>query len=338
MQTRLPKKKIAMFLAYCGTDFHGMQINGALPTIESALFSSLCTVGAVSSANADSITKIGFMRSCRTDKGVHAAAQLVSFKCILPSDLGISEEEFLVRLNESLPQSIRVFGFVPVAGGFHAQKACDSRIYEYIFPTWILGAESSQKLKEVEELLKHFEGTHNFHNFTVGKEATDPSAKRYIKSFALARLFTIPESASGPACEWQSLKIHGQSFMLHQIRKMVGLIFLLVRRKPEIGSEERLEIMDKLFDPSFKANVPKAPSVGLMLERPFFETYNSNPVCAHRDRITFDRYNEEIEQFKEQFIYPQMWKEEGEQKLFEAWISCIEEHAYEFEPYLSVSK
>ena len=338
LNRKLPKKKIAMFLAYSGTDYHGMQINGDLPTIESTLFTSLCKIGAVSSCNADSITKIGFMRSCRTDKGVHVAAQLVSFKSILPHELGISEDEFIIKINESLPPSIRVFGFVQVAGGFHSQKACDSRIYEYLFPLWILGdSDREQKLCEVESLLAHYQGTHCFHNFTIGKDGKDPSAKRFIKSFTLSKVistFSIPQTLEESFSEWRSLKVHGQSFMLHQIRKMVGLVFLLVRQKPVIPMEIRYKIMDKLFDPVVKANVPKAPSVGLLLERPFFETYNSNPACQHRERISFEKYEDEITHFKESVIYPQILKEEQEQKCCSSWIACIEEHSYEFDSYL----
>ena len=35
-------------------------------------------------------------------------------------------------------------------------------------------------------LLRQYEGTHNFHNFTIRVSAADPSAKRYILSFACA--------------------------------------------------------------------------------------------------------------------------------------------------------
>lgn len=40
-------------------------------------------------------------------------------------------------------------------------------------------------------ILRQYEGTHNFHNFTVRLEATDPSAKRYMLSCRCAGTFQI---------------------------------------------------------------------------------------------------------------------------------------------------
>lgn len=60
--------------------------------------------------------------------------------------------------------------------------------------------------------------------------------------------------------EWLSLKVHGQSFMLHQIRKMVSLIVMLVR------TDTPLKLIPETFKAN-KINIPKAPSLGLLLER-----------------------------------------------------------------------
>ena len=38
----------------------------------------------------------------------------------------------------------------------------------------------------LNEVLEDFEGTHNYHNFTLRVEPTDPSARRYILSFKCA--------------------------------------------------------------------------------------------------------------------------------------------------------
>ena len=38
-------------------------------------------------------------------------------------------------------------------------------------------------LEQVDRLLKCYEGTHNYHNFTAGKKFRDMSANRFIMSF-----------------------------------------------------------------------------------------------------------------------------------------------------------
>jgi tRNA pseudouridine38-40 synthase len=54
--------------------------NPGARTIEGDLFKALCAIGAVSKDNSVDQKKVGFMRACRTDKGVHAAGQVVSLK------------------------------------------------------------------------------------------------------------------------------------------------------------------------------------------------------------------------------------------------------------------
>ncbi len=38
----------------------------------------------------------------------------------------------------------------------------------------------------LERLLRRYEGTHNYHNFTSGKKYEDMSSKRYITSFRVS--------------------------------------------------------------------------------------------------------------------------------------------------------
>jgi tRNA pseudouridine38-40 synthase len=64
--------------------------------------------------------KVGFSRCARTDKGVHARGQVVSLKLLaIPNALTL--------INEALPDSIHVYGLVPVQNSFNAHTLCDSR-------------------------------------------------------------------------------------------------------------------------------------------------------------------------------------------------------------------
>lgn len=68
--------------------------------------------------------------------------------------------------------------------------------------------------------------------------------------------------------EWISVKIHGQSFMLHQIRKMISMAILVART----GTPP--DVIPKSFE-NVKVVIPKAPALGLLLEQPRFGSYNS---------------------------------------------------------------
>jgi tRNA pseudouridine38-40 synthase len=131
-----PKRKVALLMGFCGTGYHGMQFqkDENMPTIESELLQALGKCGAVEECNMD-LSEIGFQRCAR----VHALGQVVSAKLILPSgvDDESSEPSTLLaeEINKYLPEQIRCWGHVRVAGGFNAKNRCSSRVYEYLLPT-----------------------------------------------------------------------------------------------------------------------------------------------------------------------------------------------------------
>ncbi|CAB4404969.1 unnamed protein product [Rhizophagus irregularis] len=85
-EPRKPKKKVAVLVGFCGTGYQGMQINRNAKTIEEDLFKAFVAAGAVSKDNSDDPKKVGLMRAARTDKGVHAAGNLISLKISLLSN------------------------------------------------------------------------------------------------------------------------------------------------------------------------------------------------------------------------------------------------------------
>jgi len=171
------------------------------------------------------------------------------------------------------------------------------------------------RLTRVRDVLEGYVGTHNFHNYTIRKTFRDPSAKRHIKSFQVASSPIIKGDT-----EWLSLKVHGQSFMMHQIRKMVGMAALVVR----CGCPT--ERVRQTFGAD-GVSIPKAPGLGLLLERPVFDSYN-NAVANKFDKPTvgFERYEKEMEEFKQREIYDRIWREENKDNIFNAFFAHIDSY------------
>jgi tRNA pseudouridine38-40 synthase len=94
--------------------------------------------------------------------------------------------------------------------------------------------------------------------------------------------------------------------MMHQIRKMVGMAALMVR----CGTDPKM--MEQSFG-NVIVRIPKAPGLGLLLERPVFDSYNEKQAKQHgRETLDFNRFNEKIEEFKEREIYQRIFREEAQ--------------------------
>lgn len=199
-------------------------------------------------------------------------------------------------------------------------------------------------LERLKQSVQKFKGTHNFHNFTVGKEFKDRSAIRIIREMTVSDPFVVAGGSEGdPATEWISVKFYGQSFMLHQIRKMIGLIILLCRTRTPCT------LIPELYGP-VKVRIPKAPGLGLILHHPHFDGYNKRVLEANRNltiqkersltnksgvetneeneliRETIDpqKWIDVIEKFKKEKLYTKMWEEEQKEDGFGVWINYVD--------------
>jgi tRNA U38,U39,U40 pseudouridine synthase TruA len=134
------KRKVALFVAYVGAGFYGMQYNKDLPTIERALRDAIVAAGGIAPSNVgDDFSKIGWSRSARTDRGVSALGQVVSLRLLTPGGTEDDDDDSYdpaPSINAALPPTIRILGAARVTAGFDARKACDRRRYEYVLPAW----------------------------------------------------------------------------------------------------------------------------------------------------------------------------------------------------------
>ncbi|KAF9893429.1 tRNA pseudouridine synthase 1 [Aspergillus nanangensis] len=180
------------------------------------------------------------------------------------------------------------------------------------------------RLARVQAALDKYVGTINFWNFTIQKTFKDPSAKRHIKSF---RADPNPIIINGT--EWLSLKVHGQSFMMHQIRKMVAMATLVVR----CGCDPRR--IDESYG-STKIPIPKAPGLGLLLEHPVFDSYNRKGALDNgKPPVDFDKYADRINEFKQREIYDRIFREEEESNAFASFFNHVDHFGQEDFLYLT---
>ncbi|KAI0031441.1 pseudouridylate synthase [Vararia minispora EC-137] len=182
---------------------------------------------------------------------------------------------------------------------------------------WRIGVDDLARLRETA---RKYEATHNFHNFTIGREFADRSNQRVMKTIGVADPQVYSET------EWIAVMFHGQSFMLHQ-RKMMAALVLSVR------THTPPQIIDELYGPR-RVFVPKMPSLGLLLESPIFDSYNRRVEGIneklmpddkeYRPPISFGIYAERLARFKEEHIYFRMRDIEDRGGVFDAWIRSVD--------------
>ena len=150
---------------------------------------------------------------------------------------------------------------------------------------------SQNDLEFLNKLLKKYEGTHSFHNFTTKVKNTDPSAKRHMVDLNASEPFKINEK------EYVSISIYGGSFMLHQIRRMMGLIIGIMR------GHVNEHIIEKAMNDKYYVNIPEAPGHCLILLNQEFPGYDQ--VRLNDDifkPLIFDESKEKVLEFRKKIF------------------------------------
>lgn len=130
------KIKFALLVGYNGSGYKGQQINGEENTIEKELKDSIYRAGYISKDNQIDLHKIGWSRAARTDKGVHAAGNLISLKMEISSNKILSYDSIIEDINKELPKQMEILNMTRVTGSFDSKHFASSRTYEYIIPSF----------------------------------------------------------------------------------------------------------------------------------------------------------------------------------------------------------
>lgn len=122
--------------------------------------------------------------------------------------------------------------------------------------------------------------------------------------------------------EFVTLTVVGQSFLLHMIRKMVGLTMAVVR-----GYVDQ-DVLDRAWGPE-KVDIPRAPGLGLLLDACFFDVYNKKyKDDPEHPPMGWPELDGTIETFKRNFIFSEMVKTEKSEQVILTWLGTLANHSY----------
>jgi tRNA pseudouridine38-40 synthase len=218
--SKVPRRNLKLILSYDGAEFSGWQVQPDAATVQGTLASAIGRI---------TCEKVLPQGSGRTDAGVHALAQVMTFV----TSSSVPTENFLKALNDMLPPSIRVLDVKEMPAGFHARHSAQRKIYRYriyrepICPPFLARYVwhypyplNEQAMIGAASLVI---GAHDFTSFA----AVDPERGREGEPVSNVR--TIFSSTWERAGEELVYTVSGSGFLHHMVRNLVGT-FIVVGR------------------------------------------------------------------------------------------------------------
>jgi tRNA pseudouridine38-40 synthase len=254
-------RNLKLILSYDGSDFSGWQVQPDAVTVQGTLASAFGRITG---------EKVLPQGSGRTDAGVHALAQVVTFV----TESSVPTRNFVKALNDILPASVRVLEVTEVPPEFHARHSSRAKTYHYriyrgaICPPFLARYVwhfpfplNEQSIARAAALV---EGEHDFTSFAAvdpergaGKSANHeehPSAllrkssvsRRNPKVSAevspvsnVRRIFSSSWERQGDEFVYT---VRGSGFLHHMVRNLVGT-FILVGKKT-LQAEDLTRILE----------------------------------------------------------------------------------------------
>lgn len=332
-KVKMRKKKHALLLGYVGLSYRGLMMdnnmsNGHLtPTVIDVLIKVLKELGYIEYKE---LWNLMVNVSSRTDKGVSATCVCVTLKIVLQNH---RESQMIENINAKLPDDIRCINLFPVGRGFNARVSLLNRTYEYLCPAYSFSKEpledqqlsgfrlSDAQLAKINELCARFSGKveFNYHNFSSGIPGKAHEAKRTILSFNLVDTLETPVPASNGKEKIQVLRfrIKGRSFIFHQIRKMIAYVMCCMNGV----LDDSEELLKNLATPTYKAEMPVAPSLGLFLGS--YEMRNDKQFLKRfgklKEKLQPGTYPDRISKMQE-MIFCKILEKQLSSRTFQTWL------------------
>jgi len=242
------ERRVALKIAYDGTGFHGFQKQPGLRTVQGVLEEALKELSG---------TFCPVKAAGRTDAGVHARGQVVSFPV---ADWPVPAARLVPALNSSLPAEIAVLAAAEVPPVFHPRYDAVSKTYRYtIFRRavrcpfsrlYALHLPEALDVAQMEEAAKCLVGRHDFRAFQ--------NTGRPVRS-AVRTLYECRIEEEG----WfLHLWFTADGFLHQMVRVTVGTLLEVGRGRLALPAiKQALETGER------QLLGPTAPPQGLCLER-----------------------------------------------------------------------
>jgi tRNA pseudouridine38-40 synthase len=241
------RRRLRLVVSYLGTGFHGFALQRGVPTVAGVLGEAL-----------EKVLRHPVELTCagRTDAGVHAWGQVVSFDAAIGADLDRLERS----LNKMLAPAVAVREVAWAPQGFDARYSAVSRTYRYSIScrawpdpfiaatTWQVGAPLD--LRAMQAACDALLGEHDFSSFCHLSKRSPRSLVRRV----------LAADWSDLGCDQLRFEIRATSFCQQMVRSVVGLLV-------EVGMGRRKagEMMGVIAAKDRSLAGPVAPPHGLCL-------------------------------------------------------------------------
>ncbi len=247
-------RNFMLTLRYDGGRYNGWQKQGNTDNTIQEKLERICA-----EVTGEDVTAQG---AGRTDRGVHAMGQCISFHLAHWSD---SPEALQTAINEKLPEDIAVTDAQEKEPRFHSRLNAKGKWYTYtvwhskmppvFWRKYAFWCQDALRLKKMREAAKCLEGTHDFRSFC---------ANRNMKKSTVRTIYAIHLEETE-----QQLRFHffGDGFLYHMIRILVGTLIEVGEGKKEVA-----DIPQILAAKNRQAAGFTAPAHGLCLREVFYHT------------------------------------------------------------------
>jgi len=208
---------IRLLLEYDGSKLMGWQRQAGLPTVQGALEAALCAV------TGEAVEALDVRCAGRTDAGVHALGQVVTFHTQSPKE----PRRFAPALNHFLPESIRVHRAEAAPKGFSARHHSSGKTYRYCVymgphPSALLAHRAWHvrrrlSVPAMQQAAQALMGSHDFESFRSA-HCDAPHARRVLHDI------TVALKEPWGLGQIITITLRGDAFCRHMCRIIAGTL------------------------------------------------------------------------------------------------------------------